>query len=335
MKKLLVMALLLAPALVRPQAVTIKLGTLAPVGSVWHEALKEMAQRWQDASGGQVRLRIYAGGAQGDEGDMLRKMAIGQLQAAAVSNVGLHDVAAEPQAFSVPLLFDDEAEMECAFGRLRDRLEAALGSHGLVVLQWSRLGTASFFCDEPFRTPAEMARAKMFAWDGDPGTVKAWRSAGFHPVVLSSTDLLPGLTTGMIDCVSNVPMYMLTTRTFEKARYMIDLPLGGLLGATVVRREAWARIAPDVQARLLEISRELGARIDAEVRRLNADAVDAMKKQGLEVVAPNAPDEWRAALERSWPVLRGEVVPAEFFDQVRAARDACRAAGASASRRRR
>jgi hypothetical protein len=34
---------------------------------------------------------------------------------------------------------------------------------------------------------------------------------------------------------------------------------------------------------------------------------------------------WRAAIERSWKVLRGGVVPAEFFDEIKAARDECRA----------
>lgn len=333
MKKLLVLALtLVAAAEARAQSVTIKLGTLAPAGSAWHDALKEMAQRWEEASRGQVKLRIYAGGAQGDEGDMVRKLAIGQLQAAAISNVGMHDVVPEPQTFSAPLLFKDETEMECAFGRVKDQLEAALRKRGLVPLQWSRIGTAAFFCKAPFKTPGEMARAKMFAWEGDPATVKAWRTAGFHPVVLSSTDIVPALSTGMVDCVSNVPLYMLTTRAFEKARYMVDLPLGFIVGATVVRKETWDQIPPDVQTRLLEIAREIGAKIDAEVRRLNTDAVDAMKKQGLEIV-PAAPEEWRPTLERSWAVIRGEVVPAAFFDQVQTARDACRSDVASAPRR--
>jgi TRAP-type C4-dicarboxylate transport system substrate-binding protein len=332
-KRLLTLALLLFPvANGRAEDVTIKLGTLAPSGSAWHEALKDMAQRWQDASGGQVKLRIYPGGAQGSEGDMIRKLGIGQLQAVAVSNVGLHDVVPEPQTFSAPLLFENETEMECAFGRVKGQLEDSLRKRGLVALQWSRVGMASFFCNAPFKTPAEMARAKMFAWEGDPATVKAWRAAGFHPVVLSSTDLVPGLTTGMVDCVGNVPLYMLTSRAFEKARYLIDLPLGAVLGATVVRKDTWDQIAPDVQARLLEISREIGTRIDAEVRRLNADAVDAMKKQGLEVVSVE-PEAWRPTLEKGWSVFRGEVVPAKFFDEVQASRDACRADGASARRK--
>lgn len=332
LRPVLALALLAASPQARAANVTIKLGTLAPVGSAWHEALKEMGQRWKEASGGTVRLKVYAGGVQGDEGDMIRKLGIGQLQAAAVSNVGMHDIAPEPQAFSAPLLFRTEKEMQCAFRRVQGEVEAALERHGFVALQWSRVGTASFFCNAPLRTPEEMSRARIFAWEGDPAMVNAWRTAGLHPVVLSATDLVPALTTGMIDCVSNVPLYMLTSRAFERAPFLVDLPLGFLTGATIVRKDVWERIPADVRGRLLEISRELGARLDAEARTLEADAVRAMKGQGLEVVQVSA-EAWRPTLQKSWSVIRGEVVPAAFFDRVKAARDACRADVANAPAR--
>ena len=333
MKPLLLLASLLVPvAAASTEPVTIKLGTLAPAGSAWHEALKDMAARWEEASGGQVKLRVYAGGAQGDESDMIRKLRIGQLQAVAITNVGMHDVVPEPQAFSTPVLFQDEAEMECAFGRVRERIESSFLRRDLVVLQWSRVGTAAFFCNAPFRSVNEVARAKTFAWEGDPGMVKVWRTAGFHPVVLSVTDLMPALSTGMIDCVSNVPVYMLTSRAFERARNMLDLPLGFVLGATIVRKDAWERIAPDVRGRLVRISREVGEKIDAEIRRLNADAVEAMKRQGLTVV-PVDREQWRPALEKSWSTIRSDVVPPDFFDEVHSARDACRKDAATHARR--
>jgi TRAP-type transport system periplasmic protein len=334
MKKLLLLATLLATVPARAAEITMKLGTLAPVGSAWHEALKDMAQRWEEASGGQVKLRVYAGGAQGDEGDMLRKVGIGQLQAAAISNIGLHDVVPEAQAFSAPLMFRDEGDMQCAFGRTKGDVEAALRKRGLVALQWSRVGTAKFFCRSPLSTPAEMTKAKMFAWEGDPATVKAWRTAGFQPVVLSITDLLPALSTGMIDCASSVPLYMLSTRAFERARYLVDLPIGHLVGATVVRKDVWDRVSPDVQQRLLAIAGETAAKVDADGRRLEADAIAAMKAQGLQVL-PADPEAWHPTLEKSWSVIRGEVVPADFFDAVKAARDACRSDVASGPRDRR
>ncbi len=326
MTKLLLAALLAATALPARAQVIVKLGTLAPAGSTWHEILKEMGKRWEEASGGQVKLRVYPGGAQGSEGEMVRKMEIGQLQAAAISNVGMHDVLPDPQTLSVPMLFGSEAEMECAFARVRAHLEADLLARGFVVLQWSRIGAMSLFCDAGYRTPAEMKNARVFAWEGDPKSVDAWRAAGFSPVVLSSTDIVPSLQTGMIDCITNVPLYVLTARLFEKANHMMDLPWGWILGATIVRRDAWERIDPAIRAKLAAIAVELGRKVDVEVRRLNVDAVAAMKRQGLTVV-PVDPAPWRAAMERSWPIVRGGVVPAAFFDEVKAARDACRATG--------
>jgi TRAP-type C4-dicarboxylate transport system substrate-binding protein len=287
--------------------------------------LKEMAQRWEQASGGQVKLRIYPGCAQGSEGEMVRKLAISQLQAASISNIGMHDVIPEPQMLSLPTFFADEAEAECAFGKVRGKLEQAMDQKGFVVLHWSRVGAMSMYCSRPIRTPEELAGAKIFAWEGDPKSVDAFRAAGFRPVVLSSTDLVPSLQTGMIDCITNVPLYVMTTRMFEKAKYVTDMPWCFIYGATIVRKDAWERIPADTRQKLQAIAVELGLKVDGEVRRLNGDAVTAMKKQGLEVVHVD-PAPWRAAMEKSWPVVRGGVVPAAFFDDVKTVRDACRAA---------
>ena len=310
---------------------TLKLATLAPSGSAWHDLLRELGQAWEQASGGQLKVKVYPGGAQGSEGEMIRKLGIGQLQAAALSNVGLHDVVPEPQAFSTPLLFADEAELRCAFARVQPSLEAAFEQRGLIPVQWSVVGAASLFCTTPVGTPEELSRRKLFAWEGDPGSAEAWRAAGFHPVVLSSIDLVPALQTGMVDCLANVPLYVLTAHLFERARHQVDLPWGYLMGAVVVRRDAWEQLPAELRPRLLEIARRLGERIDRESSRLNTGAVEAMRRQGLQTL-PADPAAWRGALERTWPALRGPVVPAPFFAEVRAARDACRSAGAPPAR---
>jgi len=315
-KKLAAAALLAALAgSAGAQEVQIKLGTLVPQGSSWHALLKELAERWGEASGGKVKLRIYAGGTQGSEGDMMRKMAVGQLQAASVTNIGLRDVVAEPAAFSTPGILSGPAEFAAVFPKVQKKLETLLEQKGYVVLHWAQVGSIFIFCGKPYRTPAEMTDAKFFVWDGDPASVEAFRQVGFRPVVLASTDVVPSLQTGMINCITQPPAYVLTARLFERANHMIDYPWAYLLGATVVRRDAWEKIPADLRGKLQAIARELGARIDAEAKRLNDDAVAAMRKQGLEIV-PVDPAVWHAAAERSWPAVRGKVIPAEFFDEV-------------------
>jgi len=323
--KKLVFAAIAALVVARPaaaQPVTIKLGTLAPQGSTWHELLKEMGQRWEQASGGRIKVRIYAGGAQGSEGDMVRKLGINQLQAAAVSNIGLHDVIPEPTVFSTPFLFDDEKQLDCAFAKVRKSVEASLEKRGLVALQWSRIGAVHMFCSKALRTPEEMKGAKMWAWEGDPKSVEAFRAAGFSPVVLSSADIYASLQTGMIECVPNVPLYVLTARLFEKANHMLGVPWSFVMGATVIRKETWEKIPADLRPKLLAIAAELGGKVDVEVQKLNADAVSAMQKQGLDVI-PADVATWRPSLERAQAVVRGGSVPAAFYDETKAARDAC------------
>lgn len=320
----LLAALLASPTVAADAPVVLKLGTLAPVGSPWHEILKDMAQRWSDASGGEVKLKIYAGGAQGNEGDMIRKLGIGQIQAAGLSNVGMQDITPEPKALSLPLFFAGDEEAECAFERLRPSLEALLERRGFAVAHWSRLGTIHLFCTEPRRTPADMATSRFFAQEGDERAAQAWRVVGFHPVQLSATDLYPALQTGMIDCLPSLPIYVLTARLFEKARYMADLPWGRAYGATLVRRDAWEKIPAPMRAKLVAIARDTGARSDVEVRRMNEDALAAMKRQGLTIVSVD-PAPWRTAMSRAHRMLRGDVVPAAFYDELERARQACTA----------
>jgi TRAP-type C4-dicarboxylate transport system substrate-binding protein len=320
---LLTLALVLAMPALAADEVTIKLGTLAPQGSSWHVLLKELAERYAKESGGRVKLKIYAGGTQGGEGDMVRKMGVGQLQAASITTVGMHDIAPDPMVFSTPGLVDEKV-FRAIFPSVEKRLEGILEARGYVVLHWAQVGAIYLFCDRAYATPEAAADAKFFAWDGDPGSIEAFKLAGFRPVVLGSVDIVPALQTGMISCVAQAPAYVLTARLFDKANKMMDFPWSYLVGATVVRKEAWEKVPADLRPRLIAIAREVGGKVDVEVKKLNDDAIAAMQKQGLEVVKVD-PRPWQKAADRTWPAVRGKVVPAGTFDEVMKLREAARA----------
>ena len=67
----------------------LKIATLAPEGSSWIIALRQIDAEIRSETDGQVRLKIYAGGVQGDEDVMLRKIRIGQLHAAGLGGPGI------------------------------------------------------------------------------------------------------------------------------------------------------------------------------------------------------------------------------------------------------
>ena len=59
--------------------VLLKVATLAPDGSTWMNLMREMDERVREATGNEVGFKFYAGGVQGDERLVLRKMRTGQL----------------------------------------------------------------------------------------------------------------------------------------------------------------------------------------------------------------------------------------------------------------
>jgi TRAP-type C4-dicarboxylate transport system substrate-binding protein len=307
------------------QTVRIKLGTLAPQGSTWHLFMQQMAADFSKASAGKVELKIYAGGTQGNEGEMIRKISIGQLQAASMTAVGLHEVTPEPQAEDVPFLIDSYEEYDYIHEKVRPKLEEAIAKKNYIVLQWGEVGFIYLFSTEAYRTPAEFAKGKVFTWNGDPGAEAAWKAAGFHPIVLSSTDLIPSLSSRMVNIVGESPLYAYTTHIFEKANHMLNLHWGFLTGATVVRKDTWDKVPADLRPRLLEIAEEYGKKTQADVRKQNEDAIEQMKKRGLDLVEPGDLEAWHKAAAQANKVVRGRVVPVGIYDDVFKLRDEYRA----------
>ena len=310
----------------------IKLGTLAPRGSTWETLLKEMGQKWSEATGGKVKLIIYAGGVAGNEGDMVKKTRIGQLQAVALTSIGLHEITPEPQAIDVPMMIDSFEMLDFVMATMAPRLEKILEAKGYVVIGWSEVGFVRFFSTKRYDTmKAFSGSAKVFGWEGDPASTDAWRAGGFKPVVMSSTDIIPSLQTGLIDTVAMSPLYAFTSRIFERAKYMLDMPWAVLTGATIVKKDVWEKIPADLRPKLLEIAHEYGKKIGAEVRRMDADALKTMKSQGLEAVKPVDEPLFRKAGMATHTIIRGKVVPVETFDEVKKLVDEYRASGKAAA----
>ena len=322
----LALALMLAATSAPAQtAVRIKLGTLAPQGSTWHQQMVSMAQDFSKGSSGKVELKIYAGGTQGNEGEMIRKMSIGQLHAASITAIGLHEITPEPQAEDVPFMIDSYEEYDYVHERVRGRLEEAIAQRSYQVLQWGEVGFVYLFSTQPYRSPSDFGNGKVFTWNGDPGAEAAWKAAGFHPVVLSSTDLVPALTSGMINIIGQSPLYAYTTNLYSRAGNMLNLPWGFLTGATVVRKDAWEKIPKDVRQELLKIAEDYSKKTRDDVRKQNEDAIQQMKKRGLKVNAPLDLPGWHQAADRAKEVVRGKVVPAGIYDEVMRLRDEYRA----------
>lgn len=315
--------------------VRVRLGTLAPKGSSYTKHLQAMGEKWRKAPGGGVLLTIYPDGTMGGEGDMVRRMRLGQLQAGMLTAVGLSEI--EPAVAglqNLPLMFRSLDEVDYIGENLQPMLEKRLRDKGFVVLFWADSGWVRFFSKQPVIRPDDLRKAKLFVWTRSAHDVDTYRSVGFNPVPLESVDILPSLQTGLIDAVPLPPSIALASQVDRAAPHMLDLAYAPLVGAAVITTKTWDTIPEVGRDALRTAAAEAGRLIKADGRRESVESVEAMRKRGLQVhtLTPDVDAEWRRAGEAAYPTVRGKVVPEDIFDEVVKQLESYRAARAGSKK---
>ena len=310
--------LAIIPAAVSAAPVKVKLGTLAPRGVSYHKSLLAMGDAWRKSSDGQVELTVYPGGVAGGEAEMVGLMQTDSLQAAMLTAVGLSEI--EPDVVglqSIPMAFRNFDEVDYVGRKLQPALEQSLKHKGFVVLCWTDAGWVRFFSKKVVVHPDDLRRLMLFSWAGETAQVKVLQSAGFKTFPTETANIVPGLYKGTIEAVASPPFFALASQMDLPAPYMLDLNWAPLVGAVVMRLETWQKIPTAMRAAMLETAARAGLEMKAAGRRESEISVIAMEKRGLKVtrITPEIEEEWRRAVEKVYPMIRGSVVPAGIFDE--------------------
>jgi len=317
---LAVLALARAPL---AQSVPIKLATVVPENSIWDRALKQMAADWKQASGDRVALTVFSGGSQGDENTVLRKMRLDALQAASLTVVGLGAIDPAFNVFNVPFFFDSYDELNAVVERLTPTLKQRVEAKGFVLLNWGHGGWLQVFTKRPVRTVADLKSLKLYTSAGDDRMTQFYKANGYSPRAMAMTDILTGLTTGMIEGLPTPPVAALAFQWNRQTPYMLDIGLSPVVGATVINRKTWLRIPEADRTALQAAADAVEKRLQGDVPKQDALAMAMMQQQGLTVTKAEGP-EWRKEAETLAATMRGEMVPRDIFDLAVKERDAFR-----------
>lgn len=298
----------------------IKLATLVPEGSIWDKNIKQMAEEWKQSTEDRVTVTVYAGGSQGDEPTVLRKMRLDALQAAAFTAVGLGSIDSAFNVFDVPFFFESYDELNYVTAQLTPAIRKRIEAKGFVLLNWGHGGWAQVFTKRPVQTVDDLKQIKLYTSAGNDRMVQWFKANGFEPRAMAMTDIMTGLTTGMIEGLPTPPLAALLFQWYRQTPYMLDLGLAPIVGANVITRKAWNAISEADRAKLMTAAEGVEKRLQVDVPKQDASAVAEMTKRGLTVTKATGP-EWRTQLDNLARTMRGEMVPSDIFDAAVKARD--------------
>ena len=302
--------------------VSIKLATLAPSGTSYDLILRQMGEKWRKATNGEVNLRVYPGGNQGSEADIVRRMNVGELQAAMLTVGGLSEIDPTAAALQeIPMLFNSLDEESYVREKMRADFERRLLAKGFVALFWGDSGWVRFFSRNPGIKPDDFKSMKIFVTASNSAKeMQIIQGLGYKPVALDWADALIQLQTGGVDAVPAPPILALSGQYYTVVKHMTEVNWAPLVGATVVTRRAWDAIPQATRDVMASAAADAGKQIQDASRKESDEAVDTMKKKwGLSVHAmtPELQQQWRTFAESVYPKIRGSLVPPEVFDEAR------------------
>ena len=298
----------------------IKLATVVPDGSVWDRNLRQMAEEWKQATGGRVTVTVFGGASQGDESTVLRKMRLDALQAGSFTAAGLGSIDPAFNVFTVPFFFESYDELNYVVDKLTPAIARRLDAKGFVLLNWGHGGWTQLFTKRPVRTLAELKTIKLYTSAGDDRMVQWFKANGFEPRAMAMTDIMAGLTTGMIEGLPTPALAAQLFQWYRQTPYMLDIGLAPVVGATIITKKAWNAIPAGDRPKLQAAASGVEKRLQTEVPKQDLAAVAELTKRGVTVTkADNA--EWRAQADALAKTMRGEMVPPDIFDLASKARD--------------
>jgi TRAP-type C4-dicarboxylate transport system substrate-binding protein len=296
----------------------LKIATLAPEGSTWMNLMSELDRQVREKTQGEVGLRFYPGGIQGDEQVVLRKIRTGQLHGGGFTGVGLGEIAPSLRVMELPFLFRNDEEVRAVHAKMDPVFEEELRSKGFTLLGWAEVGLVYLYSKNPVASAADLKAQKVWLWEGDPLAEAFMKAAGVSAISLSITDVLTSLQTGMISTVYITPLACIAMQWFTRVQYVTDLPVTNSLGAVVVTNEAWDRIPAAQQTVVREFCADYFGRLMTATAADNAKSVDVIRQNGVKSVTPAASelDAFHRIGEQTWQELVGKLYDQATLDAV-------------------
>jgi TRAP-type C4-dicarboxylate transport system substrate-binding protein len=312
------LAVVLYASAARADAITLKIGTLAPPQSPWGQVFKVWDRAVAERTHGALALQFFWNGQQGDEGAMVAKMRTGQLDGAALTAVGLSQIYKQVLVLQLPGLFRDWAKLDRAREGLRGTFEAEFDKQGFRIGGWGDVGMAHLMTKGfTVRLPADLKHRNCFFLAGDPIAPMLYSVVGdITPKQVSVPEILTGLTSNTIDVVTAPALAAEQLQWASRLDHINTQPTGAAIGALVFASARIKSLPADVQAVMEETGKVSSDALTARVRREDDAAFGRLKGRMVAYELDAAEQaQWARVFIETLTRLRGTTFDPKLFDE--------------------
>ncbi|WP_462269730.1 TRAP transporter substrate-binding protein [Desulfobacter sp.] len=306
---------------VSAEAVTLKIATISPEGSMWMEKLRKGAKQIAETTDHRIKFKFYPGGVMGNDKAVLRKIRINQLQGGALMAGSLASFFPGNQIYAQPMKFKSQEEVDYVRRHMDDYIIKGFEDAGFICFTLMGGGFAYIMSKSPITSVGDLKERKIWVPDNDKMTVDSMRSFDISPIVLPLADVRTGLQSGLIDTVGTSPVGAIVLQWHTEIKYITNLPLLYLYGVLAIDKKTFHKISPDDRKVVSNVMTRQLKEIDRLNRQDNVKAIEALKKQGIKFITPSQEqmNAWLAAADQaSQKMINNGDLPKAPADKVNA-----------------
>jgi TRAP-type C4-dicarboxylate transport system substrate-binding protein len=198
---------LLVPTDVEAKKVKAKVCTVAPEGTPWEQLTKKVKKKIRKESGGNLKIKVYFGGAKGGENECIAKVHANELQMYGGTLSAMNKYAPALEVFDLPFLFKNSAQADYVLDKHATPIVGKLlEKGGLVFYMWAENGWHNIGASKFTKKPSDLAGLKIRA---QPSVVHplTWATLGAAPVELSTDQVVDGFREKKITAFGQTPLY--------------------------------------------------------------------------------------------------------------------------------
>lgn len=304
----------------KPVTKTISIATLAPPGSTWMKVFEAWNREVRRRSNKSLELRFYAGGVQGDESEVIRKIRSGRIDGAAVTAVGLSQIYRPALVFQMPGILKSYAQLDAARAAITPEMNPKFAEAGFQLLGWADVGQSYVFSTESVTKPSDLGARKPWVWRDDLVLPAFFKIVKSNPVPLQLPEVLGALQTNRVDTVITTPVAALALQWQSRVSQMLDFPLTVVIGGTVMGQKQWESLTAEQKTIMTETSAQFHALARKNLRADEEKALVTIKERNIKVLKPSDADkaEWVKVGAQVRQALTGQIADQALVDRVAA-----------------
>ncbi|MCL1928899.1 MAG: TRAP transporter substrate-binding protein DctP [Treponema sp.] len=299
------------------QQVVIKLASMVPENSAWGQLINKFAAEWERVTNNEVKVTVMATGMS-SETDILTLLKTDQVQAAIFTSFGLNKLAKEILTLSVPFLIRSEAELDEVLKRVKPEFERKINSQNYYALALVKAGWVKFFSKNVVVRPADLKRQKIGSMPSEPELAQAFREMGYQVVLKEQSEILTALNGPALDAIYTSPIFAAAQQYFGPAKNMASINVAPIMGGIVLNKKGWESVPTQYRTDLIRVTRQIGAELEASLKRLEEDSIRQMKNNGLKEHQVNASQlqEWYDDAAKATPRLLGSTFDRDMYNRI-------------------